>query len=243
MNKAVQSVSFLKITQHIEIAMKKPLIKHFLPFLYIAFAILLVSTSCTRRLARAVKPSDLPADLASTNLLVQKFEYQDPKIYDSFTVINTDSLQKKTGFTFNANEDKTDKDIKADEKEVAKEDKNREKEHPLIVKTNANLDKYNKKLERSMKVSKYPYEIVGKNEIDSNQKYADVDKFRYVLMRRPELHCYEDPNRQTQLSYRYVHQFYDRKTKTYFTDIEIFSPKPWRTTKAIMMSANKNLKR
>ena len=181
--------------------------------------------------------------MATTELLVQKFEYQDPKIYDSFTVINTDSLQKKTGFSFNANDNLSEKDKKEQEKQEKIDEKTREKEHPLIVKTNANLDKYNRKLAKAMKVSKYPYRIVGKNEIDSSAELSDVDKFRYVLMRRPELHCYEDPRGVTQLSYRYVHQFYDRKTKTYFTDIEIFSPKPWKTAKAIMMSANKNLRR
>lgn len=217
--------------------------KHFFCFIYISIFILLVSASCTRRLSKVIKPSDLPPDLATTELLVREFEYQDPKIYDSFAVINTDSLQATTGFKFQPENEQTDKEKKEAEKEQKKIDEAREKEHPLIVKTNANLEQYNKKLERAMKVSKYPYKIVSKAEIDSSAELSDLSKNRYVLERRPELHCYTDPNGVTQLSYRYVHRFYDRQTKKYFTDIEIFSPKPWKTAKAIMMSANKNLRR
>ncbi|MGZ5242801.1 MAG: hypothetical protein ACXWEY_03245 [Bacteroidia bacterium] len=217
--------------------------KHFLSFIYIGVLILLISASCTRRLSKVVKPSDLPPDMATTELLVQEFEYQDPKIYDSFAVINTDSLQATTGFKFEPENNKTDKEKKQDEEEEKKMDKARQKEHPLILKTNANLEEYNMKLEKAMKVSKYPYKIVKQAEIDSSQELSDLTKNRYVLERRPELHCYTDPNGTTQLSYRYVHQFYDRQTKKYFTDIEIFSTKPWRTAKAIMMAANKNLRR
>ncbi len=204
--------------------------------------VLFVTSACTNRLSKVIKPSDLPADLATTGLLVQKFEYQDPKIYDSFAVINTDSLQARTGFKFEAESDLTDKEKKEAEREEKKMDQAREKEHPLIVQTNKNLDEYNRKLEKAMRGSKYPYKIVGKEEINTNSDYADVDKYRYMLIRRPELHCYTDPSGVTQLSYRYVHQFYDRKTNTYFTDIEIFSPQPWKTTKAIVASANKNLR-
>jgi ribosomal protein L31 len=187
----------------------------------------LILLGCSRKPARSMALYDhIPSEVQKTTLLVEKFTHKDPVIYDSFYSINTDSLKQK--FKFKST---LDEKVKPIDKPV------QQKEHPLIVKTNKNLDSYNKKLEKVMKKYNYPYEIIDTAKLDSG-KYNDLDKYRYVLYRKPVLHCFIDPEGVTRTSYRYTHYFHDRKTGQDFAPIEVFYPNPANSIKAIVQRIN-----
>lgn len=194
---------------------------------FVLIACLFVFASCSRKAAHSMALYDhIPSEVQKTTLLVENFTHQNPVIYDSFYSINTDSLKRKFKF-------KTDDDVQV--KPV--DPKMKTKEHPLIVKTNEHLDRYNRKLEKAMKKYDYPYEIVDTASLDSS-KYTDMDKYRYVLYRKPILHCFIDPEGVTRLSYRYTHYFHDRQTGQDYAPIEVFYPNPARSVKAIVKRIN-----
>jgi hypothetical protein len=185
-------------------------------------------TACSRKAVHSMALYDhIPSEVQKTTLLVEKFTRKDPALYDSFYTINTDSLKQKFKFS-------TDADVKVKPTELEV----RPKEHPLIVKTNEHLDKYNKKLAQVMKKYDYPYEIVDTVGLDTADKYSDNTKFRYVLYRKPVLHCFIDPEGVTQTSYRYTHYFHDRLTGQDFAPIEVFYPNPANSVKAIVERIN-----
>lgn len=182
--------------------------------------------SCNRNMQQAVKNEQIPVDLSKTTLLVQKFEYEDPMQANPFYVNKSDSLQKLTGITYTG--PKTESD-----------DEPRMIENPLIVETNKNLDMYNRKLEEvAADAYKYQYKVVSDSQMKTDASLQDVNQYRYVLMYKPVLHCYEDPNNKTIVKYTYMYYFYDRQTGQRYSDIEVFSNKPWRTTKAILDKAS-----
>lgn len=188
----------------------------------------LLFTACSRKAAHSMALYDhIPSEVQKTTLLVEKFTHKNPVIYDSFYSINTDSLKQK--FKFKMADDVETKPV---------DPKMKTKEHPLIVKTNEHLDKYNRKLERAMKVYDYPYEIVDTTGMDTSARFNDLSKYRYVLYRKPVLHCFIDPDGVTRTSYRYTHFFHDRQTGQDFAPIEVFYPNPAKSVKAIAKRIN-----
>lgn len=194
---------------------------------FTSLTILSLLTGCSRRPTQVMALYDhIPSEVQKTTLLVEKFTHKSPVIYDSFYNIDTDSL--KQVFKFTADPDAV---VKPVDKPV------RSNEHPLIVKTNKNLDSYNKRLEKAMRKYDYPYEIIDTASLDSGI-YENLDKYRYVLYRRPVLHCFIDPEDRTRTSYRYTHYFHDRKTGQDFAPIEVFYPNPAKTVEAIVKRIN-----
>ncbi|MDQ3072859.1 MAG: hypothetical protein M3Q97_06325 [Bacteroidota bacterium] len=192
---------------------------------FIFAGIAFVASGCTRNIANSIRYESIPIDLAKTTLLVEKFAYADPVLYDPFYANTDDSLLEISGFSFEPTE------------EVETSDRPRKKDHPLIKKTNENLEAYNMRLDKAMKQFPYQYRLVEPDSLKQDAEYSDVDIYRYVLKRKPVLHCFVNPNGDTQLSYRYVHYFYDRKIQKTYPYIQVFSPRPWKTVRAIMMKA------
>lgn len=194
-------------------------------FFYALLLVLFGFTFCTKKLTQAVKDENVPIDVAQTTLLVQKYEHEDPMVYDPYFASDTDSLKSKTGFTYAA-------------EKIAAEEAPKKKEHPLIVETNAHLDEYNDKLAKTFKSYKYPYALVDGSKLESDSTYENKRKYRYVLMRKPVLHCYIDPRGETFLSYRYMYYFRDRLAENNYPEIQVFSPSPSKTAKAIINKMN-----
>lgn len=155
-----------------------------------AIAIFFGITSCSDTMYKAVKYENIPVDIGNTTLLVPKYEHEDPMVYDPVYVKGSgDSIRKVSPFKYSAGKMDT---IKQAEK----------KEHPLIVETNKHLDEYNKNLEKTWKKYKYKYVLVEASKLDQMPNYDDKNTYKYILMRKPVLHCYENPDGTTLLSYR-----------------------------------------
>lgn len=191
------------------------------------FCLLLVLGGCVGAIRKSIKMTMLPpTNLKKTTLLVQKFEYQDPIVYDPYYAPGIDTLKAAQIF-------KQVGKIEVPEGQEGAEEGPRIKEHPLIRETNLNLDKWNTQVERIMHDRYYaPSKLVTIEELNS-QEYEDRDMYRYILRRKPVLHCYVDPNKNTQISYKYLYFFEDRKTGKKLPEIQLYSEKPVKTTRAI----------
>lgn len=185
---------------------------------------LFIATACTRPMTKVVKEENLPADMENTVLLVEEFEYQDPMVDNPYYIDRADSLREATGIVYSS-----------DVREVTEEPATIE--NPLIKETNENLEEYNSKLANALERYDDKALLLSKEEINMSD-YNDLTKYRYVLKRMPVVHCYEDPNGMGVFSYRYKHYFFDRLTGESLPAIEIYSPAPWRTTKAIVQKLN-----
>jgi hypothetical protein len=203
--------------------------RHKFLVIIILFAFIL-PFGCAKKLSESITADTVPPEVDKTTILVVMFEKKDPMVYDPYyiNVAKRDSLRKASIFTYP--KDPAD----------SLNTKNRpiKIEHPLIVETNKHLDSYNNRLKSTWKKYRYQYLIVNESETTPSAKYADVDKYRYVLIAKPVLLCYTNPDDNTILSYRYKFYFYDRKMKKELPEIDVFSSDPLKTNAAIIYKLN-----
>jgi hypothetical protein len=219
------------------------------------FAVTAGMSSCVSRMASNINPESIPEGVQNTTLLIEEYQYKDPADLNSFGKTNIDSLEKATGFTYNA-------------ENIYVEDKP-ENDHPLIVETNENLKKYNKGLFSTLNYYKFPYTVVndrnlvvmdyqmqgvdeengtigGMNEnmapVVERKCNSDIGQYQYALVRQPIPHCYIDPDGKAQESYRYEYFFQNLQTGENYPAINVYSSNPNKTLKAIIYKLNKNQK-
>lgn len=214
----------------------------------LAIATVGIFSSCAGRMAQAIRPESIPSDVRNYTLMVENYQEKDPTVFSPFIAVNTDSLKEITKFKYAA-------------EELENLNIPTEREHPLIIETNNNLEKYNKELEEIMAKNYHgDYVLVNDENIlavnhqlhkeDSitteggaiggmNELNADIAQFKYALVRKPVMHCYIDPKSVTQMSYRYLYYFQDIETGKTYPEIEVYSPDPNKTLKAIVYKINK----
>lgn len=98
--------------------------------------------------------------------------------------------------------------------------KNKRDNHPLLDKTNNNIEKYNMELKEKFKNYKHPYKVVSKKKTEDILKYPYVDA-KYVLKHEVYLRKYQKDG-QTDYFYTYLFYFYDREKERNFPYIYIF---------------------
>jgi len=128
----------------------------------------------------------VPADLKSTDLLVQRFKKR--KLNDA----------PPSAFM----------------------DKDNQKEHPLIKKTNNNLEKYNDALRSMFKSYKFESTLCSVTKAKDAEKYPYAN-YKYVLKQEVYLRKYQK-NGMNQYFYTYVFYFHDRETDKDFPYIYLF---------------------
>lgn len=102
-------------------------------------------------------------------------------------------------------------------------DKDDRSEHPLIKKTNENLDKYNAELKEIFKNYKYEYYVASKKRCEDTEKYP-LSTHKYVLKHEVYLRRFQK-NGVTDFFYTYVFYFYDRAEDKSYPYIYLFEEK------------------
>ena len=115
-------------------------------------------------------------------------------------------------------------------------DKENTDEHPLIKKTNDNLDKYNEELKAIFKNYKYEYAVASKKRCEDSLKYP-FDEARYVLKHQVYLRRYQK-NGVKDYYYTYVYYFYDRSTKRSWPYIYLFEEKRLKSLEKLVTYLN-----
>jgi hypothetical protein len=185
----------------------------------------LAGWSCSHKISESVNYNNFPPDVTNYTLLVEKFEYRDPVVYDPFFDPSMDSTKKKAGFTYVSKVEGT-------------EDAPTRTQHPLIVETNKHLDEYNEKLAKTFRKYNYKYELVTDSALKADPAYKANDKYHFILKHKPVVHCYEDPDHVTRLSYSYMYYFQDVRTGRLYPEVEVFGKSPFTAVKAIIHKIN-----
>ncbi len=102
-------------------------------------------------------------------------------------------------------------------------DKENMDQHPLIKKTNENLEKYNAELKEYFKNYKYEYAVASKKRCEDSLKYP-FNEAKYVLKHEVYLRKFQK-NGVTDFYYTYVYYFYNRDTKKSYPYIYLFDEK------------------
>ncbi len=102
-------------------------------------------------------------------------------------------------------------------------DKDKTDEHPLIKKTNKNLEDYNAELKEIMKNYKFDYAVASKKRCEDSLKFP-FDEAKYVLKHEVYLRRYQK-NGVKDYYYTYIFYFYDRNTKKSWPYIYLFDEK------------------
>ncbi len=102
-------------------------------------------------------------------------------------------------------------------------DKENMKEHPLLKKTNENLEKYNAELREYFKNYKYEYAVASKKRCEDSLKYPFTEA-KYVLKHEVYLRRFQK-NGVNDFYYTYVFYFYDRDSKKRYPYIYLFDEK------------------
>ncbi len=189
-----------------------------LPVIVIAAA-----AGCTgHRMTNNINAAALPADIGKYTLVVEEFQQLDPKTRAGERVVDT--FIEKSGFSYVSN---TAANTPTDEKPLP--------DNPLIVETNQNLSAYNGKIASAFKKYEGSWMAAKREAIDG----LDVNQYRYVLKKKPAVHCYIDGEGNTSLvNYVYLYNFQDRKTGAMMPTIEIYATNPEKTMKAIVKRLN-----
>jgi hypothetical protein len=202
-------------------------------------------------MAAKIDPNSIPNNIQNSTVLVEEYQYKDPKSLNTFGTANVDSLKQATGFTYKADQ-------------LYTQDQPMQ-EHPLLVETNKHLNSYNKGLLKTMDYYKFPFTVVNDNNLvvmnyemqgaDENGGMiggendatvatqacnADLGQYQYALVRRPVPHCYIDPNNVAQESYRYEYYFQNLQTGETYPAIDVYAANPNKTLKAIIYKINKS---
>ena len=102
-------------------------------------------------------------------------------------------------------------------------DKDKLDEHPLIKKTNENLDEYNAELKEIFKNYKFDYYVASKKRCEDSVKFTFSDA-KYVLKHEVYLRRFQK-NGVNDFYYTYIFYFYDRATKKSYPYIYLFEEK------------------
>ncbi len=102
-------------------------------------------------------------------------------------------------------------------------DQNKRDEHPLIKKTNNQIDTYNEELREKCKKYSFPYKVVSRKKTEDTEKYP-LDQARYVLKHEVYLRRFQRAGNMEHY-YTYVYFFYDRKTRKEYPYIYLFEKK------------------
>lgn len=146
----------------------------------------------------------IPQTLRNTTLLVEKFRQQDPKKFPPADMtMGSYEWPKEGGQT----------------QDTAKK-KDSNWEHPIVKKTNKELEKSNKNLQDIFKSYKYKYEIVDKAEMSDTGKYANMEEYRYVLRRTPFMRVIPGPPPNPY--YTYVYYIFDRVENRNYKTLDIY---------------------
>ena len=99
-------------------------------------------------------------------------------------------------------------------------DKDKVDEHPLLKKTNENLEKYNLELKEIFKDYKFDYYIASEKRCEDSLKFP-FNEAKYILKHEVYLRRYQK-NGINDFYYTYVFYFYDRATKRSYPYIYLF---------------------
>ena len=111
-------------------------------------------------------------------------------------------------------------------------DKENTSEHPLIKKTNENLDVYNEELKVIFKNYKFPYELASEKRCEDSVKFPFAQN-KYVLKHDVYLRRYQK-NGVSDYYYTYVFYFFDRETKRNYPYIYLFEEKPLKSLELLI---------
>ena len=102
-------------------------------------------------------------------------------------------------------------------------DKEDRSEHPLIKKTNNEVEEYNEEMKAIFKNYKFKYELASKKRCEDSLKYPYAD-VKYILKHEVYLRKYQK-NGVNDYFYTYVYYFYDRESKKSYPYIYLFDEK------------------
>jgi hypothetical protein len=192
---------------------------------------LIATFGCSEKISESISAESLPPEIDKTVVLVTNFHYHDPMIYNPVYLKKQkqDSIKKLNIFSYTAAVDSGNPDVNNQPAKF---------EHPLIVQTNAHIEDYNKKLVSTWKKYKYKYVIVSQDSLESSPKFNDLSKYRYILIRKPEILCYINPDQTSILTYKYSYYFHDRLLKKDIPEIDLYTSDLWRTEKAVIYRMN-----
>ncbi|MEQ8325005.1 MAG: hypothetical protein RIC15_06110 [Vicingaceae bacterium] len=111
-------------------------------------------------------------------------------------------------------------------------DKDDRDEHPLLKKTNDNLEDYNADLKEFFKTYKYEYQVVSKTRSEDKEKFP-VSEARYTLKHEVYLRKYQK-NGVTRHYYTYLFYFFDRQTERSYPYIYLFDEKRLESVKVLI---------
>lgn len=129
------------------------------------------------------------------------------------------------------------KNMKADEAPAqAYLDKDKNAEHPLIVKTNENLEVYNEELKEICKSYKHSYELASEKKCGDTLKFP-YDSAKYVLKHEVYLRKFQKDG-VNDYFYTYLFYFYDRKAKRAYPLIYLFEEKRLKSLEVLISYLN-----
>ena len=111
-------------------------------------------------------------------------------------------------------------------------DKEKRTEHPLIKKTNDDLEDYNADLKLFFKNYKYEYKVVSKKSAEDVEKYP-LSMSKYTLKHEVYLRKYQKDG-ITKHYYTYLFYFYDREKEKTFPYIYLFDEKRLESVKVLI---------
>lgn len=114
--------------------------------------------------------------------------------------------------------------------------KDKRDKHPLLEKTNNNIEKYNVELKEKFKNYKYAYKVVSKKKTEDILKYPIADA-KYVLKHEVYLRKYQKAG-QTKFYYTYLFYFYDREKERNFPYIYIFEEERLKSVDKLIGNLN-----
>jgi len=111
-------------------------------------------------------------------------------------------------------------------------DKEKTDEHPLIKKTNDNLEDYNSDLKDIFKNYKFEYLVASKKRCEDSLKYP-FNEAKYVLKHQVYLRRFQK-NGVKDYYYTYLFYFYDRNTKRSYPYIYLFEKKRLKSVEKLV---------
>jgi hypothetical protein len=102
-------------------------------------------------------------------------------------------------------------------------DKEDQSEHPLIKKTNENIEVYNEEMKAIFKNYKFNYVLASKKRCEDSLKYSYADA-KYILKHEVYLRRFQK-NGVNDYFYTYVFYFYERETKKSYPYVYLFEEK------------------
>ena len=102
-------------------------------------------------------------------------------------------------------------------------DKDKMEEHPLIKKTNDELEEYNTEMKEIFKNYAFDYYVASKKRCEDSLKFPYSDA-KYVLKHEVYLRRFQR-NGVNDYFYTYVYYFYDRESKKSYPYIYLFEEK------------------